>query len=1031
MLTLTPTIGEAGWDECESVIRQFEDAWRDSGRPEIGDFVSSQSPHSARLLLELAHIDLEFRLRTGEDARTEDYLDRFPQLGDEALDLLEAEFALRNRHRPPAYPEEFWLRFPEHMTELRDRLADTPAQLEATRPAQPAGPQLPATPAIPGYEFLGELGRGGMGVVYKARDTLLNRVVAVKTFSAVPRPDACARFARESEAIARLDHAHIVPVYTVGEWGESRVPYFAMKWYPGGNLDSTPSGAGTPVADHARTVETIARAVHHAHQRGILHRDLKPSNILLDDEGRPHVADFGLAGRLEEDGSGTRTGLVVGTPAYMAPEQARTPKEVSTAADVYGLGAVLYHQLTGRPPFAGDTPLATLDMVVNDDPVPPSALNPAVPRDLETIALKCLEKDPARRYASADALADDLSRWQNGLSIMARPAHPWTSAWRRVRRHPVVTALALTTFFALVGSIVVLAVSYTRIRAKEIETADALARESAARKNLQASHDREQNSLYVERVSSAGRLYHLNQLPQAWVLLDQCPEHLRGWEWRYLDSRRRAEATRLEGHRAWVGGLKYLPDGRLASGDGRGEVRVWGADGQVARTFSAGDGAVITLATHPTRNWVAVTATRGAFVWDADTGAEVRKLRGGSYFVAFDPTGRYALVAGDKVRLFTLPDWESAGEFEGHTDRLQAVAFAPDGRRFVTSAWDNTIRSWDIEKQAQVSSRPVPATVMALAFTSDGKLLAEGHRGAVVFTDPVSGEVRDRVARPANEWVHLATGPDPDTVALCGAQHEVILWDVPRRRATRTFRGHTAHVAALAFGPGGKLASSGTDRVIRVWDTAREPDARTLAAVGGGGTLSLSPDGELVAVGQRANGNPTRGAAVVFDARTGGEVQRFPAEGEVHFHPTTGHLFTARAGVVRRRDPRTGQDTWPVSPEAAVGRVSPRLAVSPDGARVATLTTSGDAVQVWDAADGRSLGTASAGGFVTGLAFSPDSKKLAAVTADAITVWDAATLKVWESGAAGAFTLAYHPSGDTLATVDQDRIIRLRDAHSG
>src|SRR4051812_47497148 len=159
MLTLTPTIGEAGWDECESVIRRFEDAWRDRGRPDIGAFVTPDSPHSGRLLLELVHIDLEFRLRAGEAARTEDYLARFPQLRDEALDLLEAEFTLRNRHRPPAYPEEFWLRFPEHMTELRDRLPDAAAELEATRPAQSAGPRLPTTPAIPGYEILGELGR--------------------------------------------------------------------------------------------------------------------------------------------------------------------------------------------------------------------------------------------------------------------------------------------------------------------------------------------------------------------------------------------------------------------------------------------------------------------------------------------------------------------------------------------------------------------------------------------------------------------------------------------------------------------------------------------------------------------------------------------------------------------------------------------------------------------------------------------------------------------------------------------------------
>ena len=1034
MQAVTPTLDETGWDACESVIRRFEDAWRDNGRPDIGDFVTPQTPHSARLLVELAHIDLEFRLRAGDDARTEDYLARFPDIAAaDVLELVAAEFAQRNRHRPPAYPEEFWLRFPEHMAALRERLPDPSSALALTRPVVAPAAPLPGTPAIPGYEFFGELGRGGMGVVYKARDQLLNRVVAVKTFAAVPRAEASARFAREAEAIARLDHAHIVPIFTVGAWGDtSPVPYFAMKFYPGGSLDAAPSGKGTRLIDHAHTVEAIARAVHHAHQRGILHRDLKPSNILLDDEGRPHVADFGLAGRLESDSHATRTGVVIGTPAYMAPEQARTPKEVSTAADVYGLGAVLYHQLTGRPPFVGDTPLATLDMVVNDSPVPPSAHNPAVPLDLETITLKCLEKDPGRRYASADALADDLRRWLDGRPVLARPVHPWAHALRRMRRYPVVTSLAFTTALALLASVVVLAVAYTRIREKEKESADAYAREQGVRKKLEASLDREQESLYVERVSSAGRLYHLNQLPQACALLDQCPESLRGWEWRYLDARRRQEAQRLEGHKGWVGGLKFLPDGRLASADARGEVRVWNADGTVARTFSAGNGAVVTLSAHPTRNWVAVAATSGAFVWDADTGETVRKLPGGTYFVAFDPSGKFILeVRGTTVRLFTLPNWEPAGEFAGHTERVQAVAFDPNGGRFVTSSPDRTVRVWDIEKKAEAFHRAVPGTVAALAFTADGRLLAEGHPGAVVFTDPGSGEVRDRVLTPANEWVQLATGPDPNALAMCGPQHEIILWDVARRKVSRTFRGHTAYVAGLAFGPDGKLASSGADRVIRVWDTAREPDGKTLAAVGAGGGVSLSGDGSLVAVGQRSNGNPVRGAAVVLDARTGAEVRRFPAEGEVLFHPTTGHLFTARTGLVRRRDPRTGEDTWPVNPNAATGRMAPRLTVSPDGARVAALAATGNEVQVWDAATGALQGTASAGGFVTGLAFSPDSKKLAAVTSDAVVVWKADTLQVWEKGPEGAFALAYHPSGDTLATVDQDRIIRLRDASTG
>ena len=364
----------------------------------------------------------------------------------------------------------------------------------------------------------------------------------------------------------------------------------------------------------------MARAVHHAHQRGILHRDLKPSNILLDEAGEPHVADFGLAGLFDPADPSAHTAAVVGTPGYMAPEQARDPAQVTTAADVYGLGAVLYALLTGRPPFRAATAVATLEQAANQTPVRVSALNPAVPRDLEVVCLKCLEKDPAHRYASAAQLADDLERFLAGQPILARPAPTWLWAGRLVRRHPVVAGMVAITLLAMVSTIVTLAVSNARITAKEQETAGALVRERQAAKALQDALAREQSLQYLERITTAARLWEAGHTDAADRLLDLCPQDQRGWEWRYLDGLRTTSPVEFPAQSAQIYAVALDMKGRLFT---------YRLDG-------------LTIA------------------WDLPTGKRLRELPENSQFTRnplFTPDGSIMASTGEPSILWDLETW--------------------------------------------------------------------------------------------------------------------------------------------------------------------------------------------------------------------------------------------------------------------------------------------------------------------------------------------------------------------------------------
>ncbi len=845
-------------------------------------------------------------------------------------------------------------------------------------------------PEVPGYEILEELGRGGMGVVYLATQRGLNRLVAIKMIGPeyAGSSRALDRFRLEAEAIARLQHPHVVAVLA---WGEHEgVPYFALEFCPGGSLHRKVRGRPQPPVEAARLVATLARAVHAAHEAGIVHRDLKPANVLLTTDGTPKITDFGLAKFLGTDSGRTCSGALLGTPSYMAPEQARG-EGVGPAADVWALGAILYEALTGRPPFHGPTVLETLDQVRTQDPVPPSRLQPKTPRDLDTITLKCLQKQAGSRYGSARELADDLDRFLAGEPIRARPARGWEHLVKWARRRPAVATLTATSLLAAVVGVAALAGMWWQAeRARQAE---------AGRADAEAHRRRDtRRQLYFQSVALADREWQANRVAAARELLAACPDDLRGWEWRYLRRLCRSWDLELDGD----GCVAFSPGGRTLATAAADRVKVHDAvTGKQFLTLGGHGGRIVAVAFSPDGRTLAAAGTDASVrLWHLDSGREVRAFAGLADVpggLAFHADGRLlAAGSGRAVLVWETATGQLTRTLEAEVGELTGLAFGPGGLLAAAGA-DGSVQWWETN-----AARPDRGAGghrgrgTSAAFSADGRWLAAGSDdGAIRLWDTATGrEVRTlwvnsgRVAAVAFGAGTLLASAGGDGLSA----GEVRLWDAGAGRALGMLRGHDRTVLGLAFAPGGRRLASVDDRSVKVWDLDRADGSRLLRGHKGGVTaVAFSEDNRLASTG-------SDGTLRLWEPTTGRQTECM----EAHPRGATGVCFSPRGDRIASAGVDKVVKVWQASDgqemAALVGHQAALscVAFSPDGARLASagwdLLHPGE-LKVWDVARGReALSVEGSPGKVAGLAFGDDGRLLAAACDDAtVKVWDTET----------------------------------------
>ena len=929
------------------------------------------------------------------------------------------------------------------------------------------------------YELLEEVARGGMGIVYKACQTQINRVVAVKVMAAgqFAAPDFLKRFRTEAEAAASLDHPNIVPIYEVGECEGQ--PFFSMKFIEGGSLAARISNLEFQILNReaALLVAKLARAVHFAHQRGILHRDIKPGNVLLDAQNEPLLTDFGLAKLVEKESTLTRTMAVLGTPSYMSPEQAHgEAKQLTTAVDVYGLGAVFYELLTGRPPFAGGTTMETVRQVLEKEPARPKALSPSVDHDLETICLKCLEKTPASRYGSAEGLAQDLERWLNHEPILARRSTTVERLAKWMRRNPKVAALTvLLNIVFFVGLAGILAMSVRLASANFQKT----------QSNIQLAKDlRDFEWQKLDGLATSGKR------DDALASLTDFLRH---------NPNDRVAATRLISmmsvcnfalpagaplrHGAPLSTLVLSADGRrVVTAADDGKARIW--DLQTSRllatlvhplkvavaAFAADETFVLTTCIDGTfRLWNSATGSlvfefpkapdcripqtlsndrkRVAFL-QTDTSVQIWDLLGHQRLggvlempglvnasVFGQDSGTIALASADgTVSVRIGENYQTIALELKLPNNVTLLKFSPDGGT-LAAAWAGWITLWDTHSWTKFKEFQVyDAQILWLEFTLDGRrIITMAYDQPLKICEVASGQSVAQPIEAERPFAYFIMSPDGKRLATRSQGGVARLWDASTGLPVSEPFEHEGPITDLRFDPSGQFViTASQDGTAQVWDVQSGlSGALSLKTTDPYPSACFSLDGRLVV---RTTGQQR---AEVFDAQTGQPVGKPMVHADqvyrVKISPDGKKLATASwDNTGRLWDFQTGE---PLTPPLQHRRRLYNITFSSNGHFVATASEDTTA-RLWDAATGQPIGPSLAHeGEVLDVCFSPDSGALLTASTDG-------TARLWSTNQGAplwpqqlrhkgiVWTAEFSPDGRRIVTASADKSALVWDAQS-